>query len=413
MNYKIIILFLFFLFFNFSLRAENINPPQCNLNNGYSYSIKYTGKYLLPTIFGSIDGKVAKFVFDTGSYATLLTLSGVKNNKLPLISSNKAINGLGGFSSTFKTHIKDINIEEINYLKDTEIDVLSETKNFNDFDAIIGAPFIFEDGLYINFPDKKIVQFKNLECNKKFEPIWEESTSIINTRLISMEDRNPHFSVIINGRSLDAVIDSGAYNSFITLSAARRIGLVSHLLPPTNAQNFSGIGRNNINRWIINIASLKIGNEIYNDSKMDMLEHSGIASAELFIGQDFLRSHRIFFDSKEAHLYIGLVTSDSFLNKVSPEKWMIEEAESGNGNAAFIIANIYKANPNLEDSAVQSKKWLEKSAYFGNPNANLIIGRQLMLDKNFEESIKFLNKGLKIYLMTYMETFGHLYQGSG
>lgn len=178
--------------------------------------LRYSGLALNITTDGSINGTPATMLVDTGAFQTILTPAATEPRQLVLRNTGREAVGIGGYTSIYQTRVTEFSIGPAKS-GPTTLRVVKEFGSPPSFDALVGAPFLLQADLEISLATKELKFFRPKDCKDSFLAYWDENAVVLpfNTRM--REPANPHFTVVVNGVKLDAIIDSGAGTSFVTL----------------------------------------------------------------------------------------------------------------------------------------------------------------------------------------------------
>jgi hypothetical protein len=218
------------------------------------------------------------------------------------------------------------------------------------------------------------------DCDNAELYLWDEDTFVVPTSGKVADNPNPLFKVRVNGKELDAEIDSGAGRSFMTLGAARRVGIDVRSPDVASAGAAGGIGRDRATLWTVPIRKFEIGDEVIEGAaEMDVIDVQGGLSADLLLGQDFLRAHRVLFAMGQDKLYIAYLGGEVFKRGNRDEAWVRQEAETGNPDAQYALALAYGDDDGGGRDPAQQRAWMDRAAASGQPNAALIVGRRQLM----------------------------------
>ena len=62
---------------------------------------------------------------------------------------------------------------------------------------------------------------------------------------------------------------------------------------------------------------------------------------DVLLGQDFLRTHHVLFAMSQQKLYVAYVGGEIFGHRSASDAWVRAEAEAGNADAQFVLAQAY------------------------------------------------------------------------
>jgi predicted aspartyl protease/thioredoxin-like negative regulator of GroEL len=372
-----------------SLPSAAFEPPACRYDRVARLPLAYTGPSLQITTGGSINGKLATLLVDTGADEIFLTDSGAARYGLKLRNTNTEARGVGGKSWIYQARVEQFGLGPASIGK-SYMRVLDNFGRTPSFDGVAGAPFLLQADLEISLATKELNFFRPTGCDDKFLGYWDPAAVVIPFTSGKSARSNPHFPVRINGVEVDAIIDSGADNSSISLQTAKRLGV--NLDGARRLGDISGVGSQRVAHWDATLGKIEIGTESVEHAQVSVVDHN--LKVELILGADFLRAHRVLFAMSQNKIYLSYVGGDPFGQRRKLEAWMLAEAEAGNADAQFALANAYLAGRRVPRSEAQARVWLEKAAANGSPHANIRSGRNAMLRGDMAEATQRLRAGL-------------------
>lgn len=368
-------------------------PAGCRYTAVARVPVSYTGPSLSPTIPGVIEGKPAHMLVDTGAFETLLTRTGTERRGMLLRNTGTLAHGIGGSTRLYAAKVKDFGVgparSAAGYLR-----VVADTGFTPDFDAIVGAPFLLQADLEVSLATKEIKFFRPTNCSEAFLGYWSEDALVIPFEASASDSPNPHFSVFLNGYRLDAIIDSGAAVTVVDLEAAKRAGLKMDAPGMVRMGDTVGVGERRVARWTTTVDKLTIGNENINNARIGVTDTRGAARADVVLGADFLRSHRVLFAMSQKKLYFSYVGGQPLGQRDTLEPWMQQEADAGNADAQFALSTMYRNGRGVAKDPALAAAWLGKAAAAGQPHANLQAGETLLLEGQHGEAAKRLRAAL-------------------
>ena len=369
-------------------------PPKCTYVEVASLPIRYVGQGLAPAVDGTINGTPATMLIDTGSDQTHMTMNAATRRDLNLFMTGRFVEGLGGLSRLYGVRLKEFAIGPAHAGRRPELTVIGSTTFTPSFDAIVGAPFLLQADLELDLRAKRMKFYRPLECRKTDLFLWQENTVVLPFARSFDRSPNPHFTVVVNGKELDALIDSGAHRSFMMLDAAKKAGIDVNGPGAVRMGYSGGIGSDRAPHWIAPVKTIRIGDETISNVELGIIDSQGARSADVYLGQDFLRTHRVLFAMSQEKLYIAYLGGDVFTRGTGLEPWMRAEADGGNADAQYALAQIYANGRGVPRDPIQAGVWLDMAANGGQPNASLLRGRRQMLAGNLDAAIPQLRRAL-------------------
>ncbi len=377
------------------VQAED-TPPKCTYVEVASLPIRYVGQGLEPAVDGTINGTPATMLIDTGSDQTHMTMNAATRRDLTLFMTGRYVEGLGGLSRLYGVRLKDFAIGPAHAGRRPELTVIGSTTFTPSFDAIVGAPFLLQADLELDLQAKRMKFYRPLECSKAELLLWKENTVVLPFGRNYGKSPNPHFTVIVNGKEMDALIDSGAHRSFMMLDAAKKAGIDVNGPGAVRMGDSGGIGSDRAPYWIAPVKAMQIGQETISNVELGIIDSQGSRTADVYLGQDFLRTHRVLFAMSQEKLYIAYLGGDVFTRGTGLEPWMRAEADAGNADAQYALAQVYNTGRGVPRDPLQAGVWLDMAAQGGQPNASLLRGRRQMLAGQLDTAIPQLRHALDL-----------------
>jgi predicted aspartyl protease len=376
-------------------RAHGADAPRCTYIEIATLPVRYVGPSLTPAVDGSIDDVAATMLVDTGAFDTVLTMTGVVKRDLTLHMTGRYAQGISGFSRLYVTRVKEFGVGPARTTRRLDLPVIYETAFTPAFDAIIGAPFLLQRDLEFDLRAKQLRFFQPENCKDAPLQIWKETALSVPFERSWDSSPNPHFTAIVNGKEVDAMIDTGAHRSFLQRAAAKKAGIDVGAPGVTRLGDSAGIGSERAPRWVAPVATIQLGDETIKDAEIGIIESQGSNGAELYLGQDFLRSHRVLFAMSQRKLYFAYLGGEVFTRGTGLEPWMRAEADGGNGDAQYVLSTMYGAGRGgVARDPLVAQVWLDMAAATGQPHANLMQGRRQLLSGHAAAAIPLLRKGL-------------------
>ena len=367
-------------------------PPKCLYVEIATIPIHYAGVGLAPAVDGVINGKPGTMLADTGAFETQLTLAGAVRRDLNLSMTGRYAEGVAGYQRLYATRVNDFSIGPAKSPR--SLNVLVINQDDLQYDAIVGAPFLLQTDMEIDLRAKRMRFFRQRDCGRTPLILWKETTVAV--PFVPHRDRspNPHFTVLVNGKELDAMIDTGAHHTTLFLSGAKSIGLDVNGPDARRLGEMGGIGSEHAAHWGVKVKTFQIGDETIKDAEIGVLDNQGEVATDILLGQDFLRAHRVLFAMSQQKVYFAYLGGDAFSMSYGMPDWVRAEAEAGTPDAQYVLARAYGNGNGVPRDLTQAKAWREKAAAGGQANAKLELGRQALLAGHADAAIPLLRSGL-------------------
>jgi hypothetical protein len=236
--------------------------------------------------------------------------------------------------------------------------------------------------------------FRPQHCDDTPLQLWKEDTIVLPFDVSRGRHPPPVFTVLVNGKEVRAAIATGAPRSFLLLNAARRIGMDVDNPAVTRLRDTGLIGSERTGHWAAPVKTVQVGEETIRDAELGIVDAPNLQVAELYLGQDFLRAHRVLFAMGQRKLYLAYLGGEAFTRGGGLEPWMLREAEGGDAQAQYALYTMYRNGRGVARDLKLAQAWLEKAGAAGQPNASLVLARQQMLAGRYDEAITRLRAAL-------------------
>ena len=367
-------------------------PAKCHYVNVATLPLRYLGAAFHPAVDGAINGSPSPMLIDTGAQRTWLTRRASKRLGLVLGMTGQYVTGIGGASRVYRARVDEFVVGPTQAGR-RYMHVIGETGVPPEFDAIVGADFLFQADFELSLAEKSLRFFRGVNCDDSYLGYWSENAYAVPMTGRVGESRNQTFEVELNGVKLDAIIDSGASSSFVFDSAARKAGVRTDAPGTIKTGDSVGIGSERLASWRAVFATLKIGDETIRDAELGIsaTPEEGRVRADILLGADFLRTHRVLFANSQKKLYISYLGGDVFFRGAQGiPPWLQQEADAGNAEAQFAVASRHARGVGVPVDRALAAQWLDKAAKQGHPGATMEVGLRLLRNRRFGEAANLL-----------------------
>jgi predicted aspartyl protease len=257
-----------------------------------------------PSVAGAINGQPVKFLLDTGASQTYVLKQEADRQHLNPERIKKQAQGIGGLSSIFLVKIKDFAIGDA-HATNLRFPVI-ETMGTNGTGGIIGADFLMQYDVELNFADNRVKLFRADHCEERDLAYWDKNAMSIPMELTS-GSKHARIQVKINGVPLWALIDSGASRTFIDRDIARKLGFSAEKPGVKYSGKVAGIGPQKRESWTMTFESFAIGDEVVQHPRIAVIadddEFIGRKQYGVVLGRDFLSAHHVLIATSQLQFY--------------------------------------------------------------------------------------------------------------
>ncbi len=271
-------------------------------------------------VAGTIDGMPVAMMIDTGSTNVVVPRSIA--SRLRLANNNGAARayGVGGVTRTALVRTETFSIGSIGRMH------LVATVDFDSANEVvlIGNAFLLDYDLELD--DHAMNFLQPVDCNGALPIYGDQQTSSTAMDAVNDKNRSLVVQVLVNGRSLRALVDTGAPTTILDLRAARALGVDPE---ERGAENFTapGIGTHRMTGWVPQqFERFQIGTEtidkpqfaiadIFGNTRGDVGSSARASLPEapdMILGADFLHAHRLLFARSRNRMYLSYIGGTVF-----------------------------------------------------------------------------------------------------
>jgi tetratricopeptide (TPR) repeat protein/predicted aspartyl protease len=254
-----------------------------------------------PIVSAQIDGKDAQFILDSGAFFSIVSPAsaqtyGLRSSPLPPGFEVRGING--GASASLATvrsfGLAGLTLPDIKFIVGgTDIGQA----------GVLGQNLLGIGDVEYDFRHGAVRLLRAKGCKVEDLAYWASDYPVT---IIPLEQRTPSQRhtigiVTLNGVKLRALFDTGAGNSVLTLSGARKAGVTPNSPGVVPGGISIGFGTRALHTWIGFFNRLEIGGEAIPSPKIRFSE-AELNDADMLIGADFFLTHRVYVANDAAKM---------------------------------------------------------------------------------------------------------------
>ncbi|PIL46193.1 hypothetical protein CR105_03650 [Massilia eurypsychrophila] len=294
--------------------AVAADTPACRYVPVATVELRGDGALWQPLVDGTINGKAAVMLFDTGAYQSKLLKDSADKFGLSLLQTRGYSVGIGGVSSNYVAEVKDFSVGNAHSGK-VNMSVLGNMGRRMPFDAIVGADFALQMDLEISLAERKLKFYRASDCDDTFLAYWSADAMEIPFGGTDTGHPTPRIIVDVNGTKLEAIIDTGASATGMTRAAAERAGIRVGDANVHTLGKSVGVGAKRIDTWQVEV-DFTIGSETIRNANIgihdDPPQGNNIGMPDMLIGADFLRAHRVLISMSQRRVYVSYLGGEVF-----------------------------------------------------------------------------------------------------
>lgn len=365
--------------------AQDAKPVRCQLGME-TIPIKFGGDAMLPIVAASINGKPTLGVIDLSSPDTTVGKAALEKIGIRPINSFNKVRGVGGSASEYYAKLDEI---AVGPAKGKGTFLVYDT-NLPEYGIHLGTDYLLRLDLELSFAEKAIRFLLPKNCDDAHLAYWSVDATSVPFTFHNREDLRPEFTIKVDGKEMTALLSTSVENSIIDVLAASRLpGKSSETYSGPGTSRAMGIGKRTLPVWVSPFNTIEIGDEKISNSRMSVMSLEGI-SADVILGMDFLRSHRVLISMSQRRIYFSYTGGKLFHTGGSDLDWLKAEADAGNVDALYRLGA--ETAQKGSGASEQSLTWYRKAAALGHLGAAEQIARHEFWLGNYAASAQGLRQ---------------------
>ena len=293
--------------------AHDVAAAECKLARIDEWTV--LGDRGSPVLEGAINGRKVPVLIDTGMMAregALLERSLARRLGVPLFEDpGRTMVGGGGESQVHIGLIREIRIGQATR-RDWQVLVSGEDHGGAGF-FIIGNSFFRDTEVEFDLGRRAIRLFKSRDCKDVSLAYWTASAGVLPVET----EGGIALDVLVNGKPVRAIIDTGASVSLMDTAVLARIGAASQLPTAAAGPCLRGIGKQPVETQAGEFDTFAIGDEMIRNPKIYFADlHKDVTFSflglfkvrkhelpEMILGADFLHAHRVLVARSQGRMF--------------------------------------------------------------------------------------------------------------
>jgi clan AA aspartic protease (TIGR02281 family) len=266
---------------------------------------------------GAINGQKVGVMLDTGASTLILRSSAERLDLVRRDARGSRAFGIGGETRVETTNVDEFKLGAIT-LRNWRSMVAGERSLGKSTDVILGEDFLEQLDVEFDLAHDAVRLYEVKDCDGVVLAYWAPAASQVNFDSSYNARRSIAVPVQINGKPLQALLDSGASSSVLDKPAAEQLGLTPASPGVTFGGRSGGLGGKLVDFWIGPLRTFTIGGETISDTTIAFADLFKDATdtptgshivrkvgspPALLLGADFLRAHRVLISHSQRKIY--------------------------------------------------------------------------------------------------------------
>jgi predicted aspartyl protease len=258
-----------------------------------------------PIVTLSANGAPVTLLLDTGAEGTILTLAAAQRigAQRPRVEFQRQLHGIAGALQTTEAELRDFTLGEVaipwRRVRVASVNVASVFSG--PLDGVLGADSLSSFDVDLDLPGHRMVLYEKQTCPGA-SPTWTWPYARINAG----RSRGDHlfFPVRLDGRAVDAFVDTGSQFTVLSTRAAQALGVTAPVLARDREVTVRGAAAEQLSARVHRFARLEIGGETIGNSEI-VVTDVRLSDADLVLGIDFLKPRRIWLSYGSQQIFLS------------------------------------------------------------------------------------------------------------
>ena len=251
------------------------------------------------------NGSPVTLLLDTGAETTILTPAVAQRigAQPPRVEFPRQMRGITGSLGTSEVELHSLTAGKVSIpWRRVRVASVNMPSVFSGpLDGLLGADSLSTFDIDLDLPHHRMVFYAKQSCPGA-APAWIEPYARITVR----RSFSGHlvFPVQLNGREVDAFVDTGAQLTVLSTRAALALGVTETALARDRPTVTSGAGAGQLSSHAHRFSSLEIAGEIVRNPEIVVADVK-LSDADLVLGIDFLISRRIWLSYGSERIFLS------------------------------------------------------------------------------------------------------------
>ncbi len=282
-----------------------------------------------PIVVASVNGHDLRVLLDTGVKRSFLLRAAARETDVPVVDQTYDFGGLGGRIAPQIAHLGEMKIGGLTLHGDVLVADRFPLLRDTEATMIVGEDLLSRTDIEFDLTHGRIAFLMPKDCGDATLVDWAGKGAVLAMQPIN--PRSPEIQLVatVNGKEVQAVLDSGTIVSALTETAARRVGVdgdkqgpeIAGVGPRLVSTSLAEPARLGLSHDLVDSLPLAVGNLFRGATQAAVgsrFADDGIAT-ELLLGIDFLRTHRVLVAHSQGRIYVA--------QGIDPESAALDGAE--------------------------------------------------------------------------------------
>lgn len=257
----------------------------------------------MPLMQATIKGQPATFVLDTGAVAVVLTQPALRRLGLAIDARTiSTVTGVGGTAQTAAGRLEAMRIGDLE-VPDHKAIVLppGSALSAGGIDGLFGVSVLSVFEVELDLPQRRVTLYAGRLCPDTLAPAWAARATVLDA---SRSERGRFVvPVTLDGKVLNALVDTGAGRTFVARDAAAGIGVTPEILARDPQLAVNGAGPAAATMAAHRFGAVEIAGDRFEGPVFHVGERvePGI---DMILGADYLAGRRLWLSYARRRVFI-------------------------------------------------------------------------------------------------------------
>lgn len=258
----------------------------------------------VPVITLFANGAAVTLLLDTGAETTILTPAAAQRigAQRPRIEFQRQMRGIGGSLQTGEVELRSFTLGAVAIpWRRVRVAQINTGNVFSGpLDGVLGADTLSSFDVDLDLPGHRMVLYAKQTCPNA-APAWTGPFTRIDTGR-SLGD-HLFFPVLLDGRRLDAFIDTGSQLTVLSTKAASALDVTGAALARDREIVLHGAAAEEVSAHLHRFSRLEIGPEVIHNPEL-IVSDIRLNDADVVLGIDLLKSQRIWMSFGSQQIFL-------------------------------------------------------------------------------------------------------------
>ena len=282
--------------------ADTFDFDTCGVRPRAQIPVEMRGN--IPLMRAFIKDKPATFVLDTGAVGVAITEQAAARFELGVDDKTVMVgSGVGGQSRGFAGKLERFRIGDLP-VPNHSVNIIPASAGISQsgmVDGLFGVSVLSVFEVELDLPRRMVTLYGGRLCPTTLAPPWAANAVEINAG--RSERGRFYVPVVIDGKPVNALLDTGAAISIISSDIARQLGVTQDALERDQKIRLSGTGPATAIAYVHRFRDIIFGGQTFPGPTLVVTERPDV-NTDMIIGSDYLAHRRVWLSYARKRVFI-------------------------------------------------------------------------------------------------------------